>query len=351
MDRSERNPFSLDFGREPYEMIPRSRLQEDLVHSFSGEYPSQHVSIITGVRGSGKTVFMTSICKVFQQEKDWIVVELNPDRDLLQSLAARLSEAKGLREIFKAAKINLSAFGLGVGIEGTEPVRDIEVALSRMLSSLQKHHKKVLVAIDEVSVTPEMKVFTSAFQILLRQDLPIFLLMTGLYENIRNLQDQKTLTFLYRAPRTALTPLNIGRMTDSYARIFSISQEEALVMAKKTKGCSFAFQVLGYFTWLYRDDPARIQAEYRQYLEEYVYEKIWSELSGKDQEVLYAIANTPDGSVASIRKLLNMTSSQFTPYRTRLIRKGIIEGETYGYVRFVLPLFDQFILANYDLGK
>lgn len=211
------NPFSLDFGREPYEMIPRLLLTDDLVRSFTAEYPSTHVSIITGVRGCGKTVFMTSICKRFQQEKDWVVVELNPDRDLLQNLAARLSEEKSLTEIFKSAKINLSAFGLGLQIEGTEPVRDIEVALDRMLESLKKHHKRVLIAIDEVSTTHDMKVFASAFQILLRRDLPIFLLMTGLYENIRTLQDQKTLTFLYRAPRTALTPLNIGRMADSYA--------------------------------------------------------------------------------------------------------------------------------------
>ena len=348
MNPTTGNPFSLDFGREPYEMIPRLLLSDELVQSFTAEYPSTHVSIITGVRGCGKTVFMTSICKRFQQEKDWVVVELNPDRDLLQNLTARLSEEKSLTEIFKSAKINLSAFGLGLQIEGTEPVRDIEVALARMLESLKKHHKRVLIAIDEVSTTHDMKVFASAFQILLRRDLPIFLLMTGLYENIRTLQDQKTLTFLYRAPRTALTPLNIGRMADSYARIFDLDMDAATEMARKTKGYSFAFQVLGYFTWLYRNDPPRIHAEYRQYLDEYVYEKIWSELSNADRKVLYAIAKTPDGSIDSIRKLLDMTSNQFNAYRTRLIRKGIISPTGYGFVRFDLPLFDEFVLQNYD---
>ena len=171
--------------------------------------------------------------------------------------------------------------------------------------------------------------------------------MTGLYENVRALQDQKTLTFLYRAPRIALTPLNIGRMTDSYARIFGLSPESALEMAKKTKGYSFAFQVLGYFTWEYRNDPTRIHSEYKQYLEEYVYEKIWQELSSQDQRVLYGIAKTPDGSVAAIREVLHMSSNEFTPYRSRLIRKGIINGDVYGVVRFELPLFDSFVLENY----
>ena len=342
-----RNPFTLDFGREPNEMIPRSVLMKDLVHSFMDDIPSKHISIITGVRGSGKTVFMTSVCKQFQNEKNWIVIELNPDRDLLQNLAAKLSSERTLKDIFTAAKINLSAFGLGLQIEGTEPERDIEVALERMLTSLKKHHKKVLIAIDEVSNTPSMRVFASAFQIFLRQDLPLFLLMTGLYENVRALQDQKTLTFLYRAPRIALTPLNIGRMAESYARIFNLEQETSLEMARKTKGYSFAFQVLGYFTWEYRNEPERIRSEYKQYLQEYVYEKIWQEMSAEDQRVVYGIAKCPGGSVSAIRQFLSMSSNGFTPYRTRLIRKGIINGDVYGIVRFELPLFDEFVLENY----
>ena len=119
-------------------------------------------------------------------------------------------------------------------------------------------------------------------------------------------------------------------------------------MAKMTKGYSFAFQVLGYFTWLYPHDAAQVRTEYRQYLEEYVYEKIWSELSPKDRTVLYAIANAPEKDVASVREALNMTSYQFTPYRTRLIRKGIIDGDLHGTVPFVLPLFEEFVLEIYD---
>ena len=46
--------------------------------------------MITGVRGSGKTVMLTDISKHFKNEKDWIVIELNPDRDMLQGIAAKL---------------------------------------------------------------------------------------------------------------------------------------------------------------------------------------------------------------------------------------------------------------------
>ena len=321
----------------------------DLVESFMEEEPSQHVSIITGVRGCGKTVFMNNACGEFRQERDWIVTELNPTRDLLTTLAATLSGEKRLKEIFNAAKIDLSALGFGIQIEGSEPIRDIEVALSKMLASLKKHHKKVLIAIDEASNTQQMRVFASSFQILLRQDLPVFLIMTGLYENIRSLQDEKNLTFLYRAPRINLGPLNMGRMTESYGRIFGLNQDQALDMARQTKGYSYAFQVLGYYTWKYRNDPTRIQAEYKQHLEEYVYEKIWQELSGEDRRVAWGVAMTPGGEVSAVRELLQMNSNSFTTYRTRLIRKGILNGDQYGVVRFELPLFDRFVIENYQM--
>ena len=39
--------------------------------------------MITGVRGSGKTVMMTNIASEMRKQSDeWIVVELNPNRDL-----------------------------------------------------------------------------------------------------------------------------------------------------------------------------------------------------------------------------------------------------------------------------
>ena len=53
-----------------------------------------------------------------------------------------------------------------------------------------------------------MRSFAHDFQSLLRDDYPVFALMTGLYENIYDLQNEKSLTFLYRAPKIILEPLN-----------------------------------------------------------------------------------------------------------------------------------------------
>ena len=78
--------------------------------------------------------------------------------------------------------------------------------------------------------------------------------MTGLYENINNLQNEKNLTFLYRAPKIELKPLNIRRIANNYKANFNLSDEDANHMAALTNGYPFAFQVLGYYTCKYDGD-------------------------------------------------------------------------------------------------
>ena len=344
----QNNPYSLVFGKEPREVIPRIAQTEELIQWFSGDPPSQQICMITGVRGSGKTVQMTIASSFFAAQKDWIVVELNADGNLLEGLVAKLASRNSLARIFHSSKINLSFFGVGLEVQDSVPITDAETALSQMLASLKKRKKKLLITIDEVTNTPQMRTFASAFQILVRQDLPVYLIMTGLFENIYELQNHKSLTFLYRAPKIQLTPLNIGAMTESYQSVLGISYERALSMAKKTRGYSFAFQVLGYLAWNLKNDEARLEAAYKQYLEEYSYEKIWSELSETDKKAAKAIAASPDGKVQGIRENLGMEANQFSPYRDRLIRKGIVSGAGRGFLRFTLPLFENFVLERID---
>ncbi len=342
------NPYTVIFGKEPSQIISRSAQASLIIDTFCSDPPVQQIYMITGVRGSGKTVFMTEVSKKIRQMEEWIVIELNPERDLLNSLAAKLSSENVLAQIFQKAKINLSFFGFGLEIAGTAPVTDIETALTKMLESLKKHGKKILITIDEVTSSPEMRVFASAFQIFIRQELPLFLLMTGLYENINELQNERSLTFLYRAPKLELKPLNIGTIANNYRQTFRIDEESALRMAKLTRGYSFAFQVLGYFTWENSGDYKAVIDDYRQYLEDYVYEKIWSELSRGDQRIAYGVAKSKSGKISDIRSILQIDTNQFNPYRKRLIKKGILNGDQRGYVSFTLPLFEQFVLTCYD---
>ncbi len=337
------NPFSLSFGKEPLSHIERDYQNNEILQSFESENPAYQVCMLTGVRGSGKTVALTTIANQLRSNKNWIVIDLNPERNLLHTLAAELSNRKELLQLFRDAKINLSVLGFGLEIDGEPPVTDLVVALRRMLEKLTRSGKRVLITVDEVSSSPNMREFASQFQIFLREELQIFLLMTGLYENIYELQNEKTLTFLYRAPKIEMKPLSIPLIMKKYQDIFDLTTDEALSMARATMGYPFAFQVLGYLCWTKKEKWQDLLPLYDTYLEDYAYEKIWSGLSPKDQAVLTAMSSASSGKVETIRNLVGMPSNSFTTYRSRLMRKGLIISPSYGTLSFALPRFREFV--------
>ena len=51
---------------------------------------ANHINLVTGILGSGKTVFITQITERIRKKKNWVIVNMNSRRDMLTSLAARL---------------------------------------------------------------------------------------------------------------------------------------------------------------------------------------------------------------------------------------------------------------------
>lgn len=342
------NPFTLSFGKKPLQYISRISQTAEIIDNFNADEPSNHVYMLTGIRGSGKTVMMTNIANEMKKDEKWIVVELNPTRDLLQSLAAKIYSLPQMHSHFVQAKFDFSALGLGVSLENSIPVTDIENAIELMLAEIQKRRKRLLIMIDEVTNCDYVRVFVSSFQIFLRQNYSIFLLMTGLYENIYDLQNDKVLTFLYRAPKMMLEPLNYTAVTKQYMDIFRLDREKAEEMTLLTKGYPFAFQVLGYLRWENQEIKfiEEILSEYDQYLEEYVYNKIWSELSDLDRKVVREMAVSGETKVKTIRENMGIESGLFSVYRERLKRKGVLDTRKYGEVSFILPRFGEFVVMQ-----
>lgn len=87
--------------------------------------------------------------------------------------------------------------------------------------------------------------------------------------------------------------------------------------------------------------------DYQQYLEDYVYEKIWSEMSSGDRKLAYGIAKSDTGKASEIKTILEIKNNEYTPYRDRLVKRGILDGSEHGHLKFILPLFEQYVLANY----
>lgn len=342
------NPFIIAFGQEPEIMIDRGAELNKIENTFLSPRPTTQVYMITGVRGSGKTVALTSICEKFAKNKDWIVVELNATENMLEALAAKLYDIPSLKKLFIKAEINLSAFGFGVSIKGVDPISHIDTAIEKMLKEINKQNKRVLICVDEAVNNNYMKVFTSSFQMFTRHKLPLYLVMTGLYQNIDAIQNDEALTFLYRAPKIYLSKLGLAAMSTTYKNALSIDDRDALKLAKLTNGYPFAYQVLGYLCFENKTaNISDILPSFDQYLEDYVYQKIWAESTEKEKNIIEAMikGNT---KTKEIREYVNMKSGSFSVYRDRLSKKGIIDDSTYGQVSFSLPRFKEIISAYID---
>ena len=340
------NPYTLSFGKQPFQNIPRPVEINEVKEAFLNEPPTHQAFMITGVRGSGKTVLMTEIRNSLNELNDWEVIELSTSQDLLLTLSQNLYEDKHFANLLKQGG-GLSVLGFGIQLNGAQDSVSPVILIREALEKFKKQGKKLLVCIDEIIANKYVKEFASIFQILIRDDLPIFLLMTGLFQNISNLMDEKNLTFLYRTPQLKLRPLNLKTIADNYSSMLGVSEDNALKMASLTKGYSFAFQVLGYYTYRHKGNYNDALPEYRQYLEDYVYEKIWSELSGNDRKLLYAVAASETGRAKEIKDILGIGNNKYTPYRDRLIKKMIIAGDEYGHLKITLPLMEDFITRSY----
>lgn len=161
---------------------------------------------------------------------------------------------------------------------------------------------------------------------------------------IYDLQDEEQLTFLYRAPKIHLEPLNINSIRTQYKQLIGVSDEVAIKMAKLTKGYSYGYQLLGYLVW---NNNKKLDEEtinnYDNYLADHAYDKIYSELSEKDVYYLEAICKKGYKSIQSLTNDMNVTTKEFSPYRDRLIKKGILLSPKRGEFDVALPRFKEYM--------
>ncbi|MCQ2796559.1 MAG: ATP-binding protein [Bacilli bacterium] len=337
------NPFNITFGKEPLLAISRDYDLDIIYNSFQSENPDNNLYIITGARGVGKTVAMTMISNYFSRLQNWLIIELNPEIDLLEQLASKIYEKGKIKHLFLNVEFNFGFKGANLTITGKNNILNVATFLEKELEYLKKKGIKTLITIDEASSNANMKIFAHEFQSLLRKDFSIFLLMTGLYQNISLLQNQKNLTFLNRAPKVYLTELNVRAVVNSYQKIFKINEKEGIQLAKLTNGYAYAYQLLGNI--LYNENKIKIDREiitkYDEILYERVYELIYQELSETEKAIVKAASVNSNN--AYILEKTKMKKNQLSNNKKTLSRKGIICDNYRNNIVFRLPRFKEFI--------
>lgn len=340
-----RNPYTISFGKIPSKYLSRNSIIDSITEELEYDSPDEQVFKLTGIRGTGKTVTLTAIERYFREQDDWIVVDIRSDSEIISEIVAKLYSEIPFITSFVDASLNLSAFGIGLNLSKKSPVASIDYALEALLEHMKKHGKKLLITIDEARKTKSITGFIQEFQILIRKELPIFAILAGLYEDIESLENADGLTFFLRATKYEMKPLNVTYIRDDYKNTLGVSYEEAEKMAFMTKGYAYAYQALGKYMWDYKAKELtdEVLKSFDEILADKVYKKIWSELAPNDRWFLQFIAKKDSMPVSELLEMTKKSHSEWSIPRARLKEKGIIDVESRGVIKLLLPRFKEFI--------
>jgi len=340
----DKNPFTLMYGIPSLSVISRDEEINKIIKSFTYN-ENDFMYLITGIRGTGKTVLLRKVYEIISEKKDWITIDLNPQGKIITSLANRLFDKSASSKFFKGWKISINLPYLTL-TKGNEQITDQELIAEKIIEQLSNNGKKILVTIDEVNRTDDFIEFANFYQSMLGKGYKIYLLMTGLKENVEAIINDRAATFLSRAPKIELEPLSLPNIALEYKEIFGIDTNLSIEMAKLTNGYAFAYQVLGYIFYEknYKSINDSVIKEYDSYLWKNGYTKFWNELTRKERDFVVSMSLTENNSKEEILKQKLLSESNYSQYRKRLLEKGIIKINGYNNLSFVLPRFKEFVL-------
>ena len=347
--------------------------------------------MITGLRGVGKTVLLTTF-EERARARSWTTVEAeitkNTDfggrmaqlaRRALLQVAPRArwkDRAKRAAAVLRSFQISVSTDGsvtAGIGVDPLEGVADSGVLaedLTDLLVALgeagTEHSTGVAFLLDEVQFlsTAELEALIAALHKAVQRQLPITLVGAGLPQLPRLAGEAKSYAErLFKFP-------TIGRLAhDEAARALvepamelDVDYEDDAVSAilGYTQGYPYFIQEFGNVLWDLTERPpiTRSDADSAQ-------EAVEAKLDGSffrvraerttQLELRYMRAMAELGSdpqpAKDVAGLLGRTSEQLGPTRSRLIDKGLLYTPGHGLAAFTVPQFDRYMRRTYELHR
>jgi AAA ATPase domain len=389
--RAQDNPYTPNAGAQPPALVGRDEelqaFQVLLARLLRGH--TEQSMLITGLRGVGKTVLLTRF-EELAREGGWTTVEAeitknsefgdrmaNLVRRALLQLAPRArwkDRAARAASVLRSFQVTVRPDGgvtAGFDVEPAEgladsgrlddDLTDVFVALGE---AAQEHRTGVVFLVDEVQFlkTAEFEALIAAVHKTVQRQLPVTLVGAGLPQLPRLAGEAKSYAErLFKFPR-------IGRLSDDQARAALVEPAERLgvrfegealaVVVDYTEGYPYFLQEYGSTLWnqieespVSPEDVSIARAAVDAKLDGGFFRVRIERTTELEQRYLRAMAELgPEPQRAKdVAALLERTSEQMAPTRSRLIDKGLLYTPGHGLAAFTVPQFDRFMRRTYAL--
>jgi len=318
-------------------------------------------TLITGVRGSGKTALLSDIRNSLNSE-DVVALYVVPNEALLDNVLVQLY--RQLPKSITSAMPELSNisvnFGVNVGFERDKKApyftETFSYQIMELVDAYMKHGKHIVFLIDEAQKhTEDMRILISKYQDLVMREYSVSMVIAGLPSVVTDILNDDILTFLRRAKQVELENVETMIIEYEFKKVFlgskaKLTEDIVSKAAVATCGYPYLIQLVGYYLWDDMHDSGNIDVlddvlfKSKVELFRNVHRLIFADLSNRDREFVFAMAED-DGSspVSLIGERMKKNKNFISLYRERLISAGVIKPCGHGLLCFTYPYMREFL--------
>lgn len=370
------NPFTPTFGVSPPLLVGRDEAIDGFVAAL-GEGPGApgRATLITGARGSGKTVLLNAF-EDRARSLGWVVVSETARPGVAEdlrraTLPALLRDAGDSGQRRKVTGANATVLGVGGGmttqlVEGYPDEQTFRSELERLAELTAERRAGVLLSIDELhgSALADLRIIAQAVQHAFREGRAVAFVAAGLPMPVAALLDEPQTTFLRRAERVHVESVSDADARRALAEPIhlagrSIDAGALQVLVAAANGYAFLVQLVGYHAWNADPEDPQITIDAARAgvgnavrrVGQLVHGPALRDLSEVDKSFLLAMAQDDGPSRTSVvGARLGVDANYASQYRRRLLAAELIQPVAHGYIDFALPYLRDYLREHAPEG-
>lgn len=382
------NPYAPGSGLKPPALVGRDSeiYAFNIVIRRTANGTTSRGMVLTGLRGVGKTVLLNEM-QDMATKAGWFTVGIEGRIDAAGASAIRSTLARniavqgrklagpGVSDHIKRALQSITSFNLKFGTGGIDfgleisPGRadsgDLEIDLSELVEdvagALSEKQSAFGLFIDEMQdVDDALLTALLATQHAAGQaGLPFYIIGAGLPNLPSALADRRSYAermFDYRTiARLADNDAAKALTEPAASRDVEYTADALGAVLQAAGGYPYFLQEYGKAIWdagittpLTAEDATVGIDTGRLHLDDGFFKSRWDRATPSERRLLVAMAQDNDGwsTTSDVADRLNMQTTSLSPYRAKLIAKGLIYSPEHGQLAYTVPGMAQFVLRH-----